>query len=83
MPLAGRYERRLTPADVGARVTVRRRLEEGGLGDVVGTLQAWSDDELTIQRRGGEIVTVAVAAIVSSRVIPPAPTRPATPPTVA
>jgi hypothetical protein len=68
---------RITPADVGARVSVRALHDgpEAGMVDVVGVLRDWSDQALTIERRDGSTTTVAVAAIVAGRVVPPPPPR--------
>src|SRR6478735_4130245 len=50
---------RFGPADVGRRVTLRRRLldaepGEPALGDVVGVLESWSAGVLTLRKRSGE-----------------------------
>lgn len=78
--MRARYQHRLTRDDVGSRVSIRRWVEDEERGvrpsDVVGRLVAWDDDVLTIRtRRAGE-VTVAVADILSSRVVPEHPTLP-------
>ena len=67
---------RFGPADVGRRVTLRRRLldaEPGGpsLGDVVGVLEHWSDGSLSVRRRTGEVVDVPLLAVVAGRVVAP------------
>jgi hypothetical protein len=69
----------VTPADVGARVSVRRVLRDGreGLGDVVGDLVGWDAAGLTVRRRDGSVETVAEADVVAAKVVPPAPERPA------
>lgn len=75
------YEQRLTRNDVGARVSLRRLVEDEERGvrpsDLVGRLVAWSDDDvLTIRtRRAGE-VAVPVAEVLASRVIPEHPVLP-------
>lgn len=70
---------RITPADVGERVTVRARIPaapgEPGHTDTVGHLRDWQDGTLTIERRSGELVEVAEADVVGARVIGPAPQR--------
>jgi hypothetical protein len=73
---------RLSPDDLGARVTVRYRLPEGespSLSDVVGVLAAWGDDGvLHVERRDGTTVLVARADVVAAKVVPPPPpSRPA------
>lgn len=74
-----RYARSLSPADVGCRVSVRRRLPDGRLGDVLGVLTAWTErtaarpGALRIQRKDGTTVTVAEDALVAGKVVPPPP----------
>ncbi len=76
-----RYTRDVTPADVGTRVTLRRRLPppDAGLGDVLGELLAWADGTLTVRRRDGSEVAVAEADVVALKRVPPAPVRPERP----
>jgi ribosomal protein S18 acetylase RimI-like enzyme len=69
----------LSPADVGSRVVVRRRLPEGGFADVVGDLVAWSSPgtvagELLVRSRRGE-VRVPEGEVVGGKKVPPAPLR--------
>lgn len=76
-----RYEQRLSPEDVGSRVTVRRWVEDADRGlvpsDVVGRLVDWSDDDvLTIRKRDDREVTVEVSEILTSRVVPEHPVLP-------
>lgn len=61
----------VTPADVGARVTLRRAVADG-VSDVVGVLLSWSDGVLTVRRRDGSVVTVEESSLVAARVVPPA-----------
>lgn len=70
------YRVRISPADVGARVMVRRRLTDHGaaVGDVVGDLLSWADDVLTIRTRSGD-VAVDAASVVAGKRVPPAPPR--------
>jgi GNAT superfamily N-acetyltransferase len=65
------YAIRIDPADVGRRVTVRRRLDDGRTGDVVGVLQSWTKGGLTIQRRNGETVEVDEATLLAAKVVAP------------
>jgi hypothetical protein len=60
----------ITDADVGRRVTVRRRCPEG-YRDVVGLLESWHDGVLVIRKRDGTPVEVAQDAVVAARVVPP------------
>ncbi|GAA2578113.1 GNAT family N-acetyltransferase [Streptomyces tubercidicus] len=73
----GRAEVRITRADVGKRVSVRR-LTGGGAGvppftDAVGVLTSWDQGVLSITRRSGEIVRVEEAALVAAKVVPDRP----------
>jgi hypothetical protein len=68
---------RISPADVGARITVRTRHHgpEAAVTDVVGVLRAWDDGVLTIERRDGTMRSVAQGDLVAGRVVPAAPDR--------
>ncbi|WP_307626404.1 GNAT family N-acetyltransferase [Streptomyces turgidiscabies] len=78
---AGRLEVRITAADVGKRVSVRRLNEEAPgeemFTDTVGVLTSWDEDTgvLLITRRDGEQVRVAEASLVAAKVVPAAPAR--------
>jgi hypothetical protein len=63
----------VTPADLGQRVSLRRRLPTGDYSDVVGVLESWSDGVLHVRRRGGELVEIPEGIIVAGKVVPPAP----------
>lgn len=73
------YVVRITPADVGQRVSVRSRLpaEDGepSTTDTVGRLLDWTDEVLTIRKRDGTEVQVAEPDMVAGKVIPEAPAR--------
>ncbi|MEU0601203.1 GNAT family N-acetyltransferase [Streptomyces sp. NPDC006393] len=75
----GRFEVRITAADVGKRVSVRRLSEPGGTGekftDTVGVLTSWDDGVLLITRKGGEAVRIAESSLVAGKVVPAAPAR--------
>ncbi|WP_174567438.1 putative acetyltransferase [Actinomadura kijaniata] len=71
--LAARLVVSISPADVGQRVSLRRRLPEGAYSDVVGVLESWADGVLRVRRRTGEAVEVAEATVVAAKVVPPAP----------
>lgn len=64
---------RFDATDIGRRITLRRRLPEddGRLGDVVGTLDAWAEGVLTVTKRTGEQVRVAEATLVAGKVVAP------------
>ncbi|MFN8157325.1 MAG: GNAT family N-acetyltransferase [Candidatus Nanopelagicales bacterium] len=62
---------RTTPADVGRRVSVRHRIDDGRLSDVVGVLRSWEGGVLRVERRSGEVVDVQGADVVAAKVVPP------------
>ncbi|MCD0447971.1 hypothetical protein LO762_01990 [Actinocorallia sp. API 0066] len=65
----------VTPADVGRRVSLRRRLPTGEYSDVVGVLESWADGVLRVRRRTDEVVEVPAAILAAGKVVPPAPPR--------
>ncbi|MEV5612002.1 GNAT family N-acetyltransferase [Streptomyces sp. NPDC052225] len=75
----GRLEVRITGADVGKRVSVRRVSEEGPAGrkftDTVGVLTSWNDGVLLITRRNGERVAIDASSLVAGKVVPAEPAR--------
>ncbi|MEL3947386.1 MULTISPECIES: GNAT family N-acetyltransferase [Streptomyces] len=75
----GRLEVRITPSDVGKRVSVRRLVEGGApsqeFTDTVGVLTSWTDGVLVITRRDGEIVRIAQETLVAGKTVPAAPAR--------
>ncbi|MGV9554377.1 GNAT family N-acetyltransferase [Streptomyces sp. NPDC003522] len=76
---AGRLEVRITAADVGKRVSVRRLSEtgatEGKFTDTVGVLTSWNSGVLWITRKSGESVRIAESSLVAGKVVPAAPAR--------
>jgi hypothetical protein len=72
---AGRLVVTVTPADVGQRVSLRRRLPTGQYSDVIGVLESWSEGMLSVRRRTGELVEVPEDIVVAGKVVPPAPPR--------
>ncbi|MFI5974001.1 GNAT family N-acetyltransferase [Streptomyces sp. NPDC051452] len=76
---AGRLEVRITPDDVGKRVSVRCLSDPGAsqekFTDTVGVLTSWDDAVLMITRRDGQSVRIAEAALVAGKVVPAAPAR--------
>lgn len=72
--LRPRYVHRVTPADVGRRVSVRRWLDDDHteVGDVLGELRAYEDGLLTVAGRDGD-VTFRETDVLASRVVPPPP----------
>ncbi|MFI5802428.1 GNAT family N-acetyltransferase [Streptomyces sp. NPDC051561] len=75
----GQLEVRLTPEDVGKRVSVRRLTGASTAGerftDVVGVLASWDAGVLSITRRSGETVRVDASSLVAAKVVPAAPAR--------
>ncbi|MEV6173379.1 GNAT family N-acetyltransferase [Streptomyces sp. NPDC051954] len=75
----GRLEIRITTADVGKRVSVRRLSGPGSthekFTDTVGVLTSWDDGVLVITRRGGESVRIPESSLVAGKVVPSAPAR--------
>lgn len=71
--MRARLRVRITPDDVGSRVSVRLADEAGGYTDVVGHLEAWADGQLRVRRRDGEVATLSEADLVAGKVVPPAP----------
>ena len=71
-----RHVHRVTPDDVGARVSVRRWLDEERTqaGDVLGELLAYADGQLTVDGRDGP-VTIPESRVLASRTVPPPPPR--------
>ncbi|MFI0722387.1 GNAT family N-acetyltransferase [Streptomyces sp. NPDC021224] len=74
-----RLEVRITPADVGKRVSVRQLTEivdgHPTFTDTVGVLASWNEGVVNITRRDGMEVLIAESALVAGKVVPPAPPR--------
>ncbi|MFB6816663.1 GNAT family N-acetyltransferase [Streptomyces sp. NPDC056347] len=77
--IGGQLKVRITPADVGKRVSVRRMCESGPQGsvfaDTVGVLTSWDNGVLSITPRNGDPVRIAEAVLVAGKVVPAAPAR--------
>ncbi|MDR1118012.1 MAG: hypothetical protein LBL01_01760 [Bifidobacteriaceae bacterium] len=58
---------------LGARVTIRRRLPEGGYSDWVGVLEEASAAELAVRRRTGELRRFRADQIAIAHLIREAP----------
>ncbi|MEU6121731.1 GNAT family N-acetyltransferase [Streptomyces sp. NPDC047123] len=75
----GRLEVRITPADVGKRVSIRRLNDTvepvEKFTDTVGVLTSWDDGVVLITRRNGETVRIAEDTLVAGKVVPAAPAR--------
>jgi GNAT superfamily N-acetyltransferase len=64
----------LSPRDVGARVSVRRRVPEGRLTDELGHLLDVTDEHLQVLARG-EVLRLPLADVTAAQVVPPATPR--------
>ncbi|WP_405753752.1 GNAT family N-acetyltransferase [Streptomyces sp. NBC_01020] len=75
----GRLKVRITPVDVGKRVSVRQLANEAAPGakftDTVGVLTSWDDGVLSITQRSGVSVRIPESALVAGKTVPPAPAR--------
>jgi 8-oxo-dGTP pyrophosphatase MutT (NUDIX family) len=78
-----RYERRVTPTDVGRRVSIRHLVTDPARGpvptDVVGRLLASDADALLIVDRRSQLHVIAADDVLASRVVPPHPRLPPEP----
>ncbi|MET8946216.1 GNAT family N-acetyltransferase [Streptomyces sp. NPDC004542] len=76
---AGRFEVRITTADVGKRVSVRRLNDAEApvekFTDTVGVLTSWDNGVLLITQRDGRSVRIPESLLVAGKVIPAAPAR--------
>lgn len=81
--LRARGVHRVTPDDVGQRVSIRHLVEDPDHGrvptDVVARLLSYTDDLLVLVDRDRQLVLVDPHAIVASRVVPPHPRLPPEP----
>lgn len=77
--LGGRAVVRISPSDVGKRVSVRCVVEIVGgrpvFSDTVGVLTSWNDGVLTVTRRNGEAARLPERSVVAGKVVPPPPPR--------
>ncbi|MER5363230.1 GNAT family N-acetyltransferase [Streptomyces sp. NPDC002785] len=77
--IGGQLEVRITPADVGKRVSVRRTAEHGSQGpkftDTIGVLTSWDSGVLSITTKSGDSVRIAQSTLVAGKVVPSAPAR--------
>lgn len=74
-----RFEIRITPADVGKRVSVRQLAEitdgHPTFTDTVGVLVSWDSGVVCVTRRDGRTARIAESSLVAGKVVPPAPAR--------
>ncbi|WP_307708130.1 GNAT family N-acetyltransferase [Streptomyces sp. V1I6] len=75
----GRLEIRISPADVGKRVSVRclsdAEAPVAKFTDTVGVLTSWTGAVLVITRRTGESVRIPQSTLVAGKVVPAEPAR--------
>jgi ribosomal protein S18 acetylase RimI-like enzyme len=64
----------LTSLDVGRRVSVRRRVGDKAT-DAVGHLLDFTDTDLRVLRKSGEVAVVPAGAVLAAKVVPRAPVR--------
>ncbi|MDT0265448.1 GNAT family N-acetyltransferase [Streptomyces sp. DSM 44915] len=78
-PAKARLEVRITPADVGKRVSVRSETGDAGSGarftDTVGVLTSWTAGVLSVTQRTGRTARLAESALVAGKVVPAGPAR--------
>ncbi len=75
-PTAGfRLTVAVSPDDVGKRVSLRRRTDDGKFTDVVGVLERWEDGRIAVRRRDDQLVEFDADTLVAGKVVPPAPPR--------
>ncbi|UED84348.1 GNAT family N-acetyltransferase [Streptomyces profundus] len=74
-----RLEVRITPADVGKRVSIRTLAEPDGRSgrftDTLGVLTSWTNGVLYVTQRTGRSVRLSESALVAGKVVPQAPAR--------
>lgn len=70
-----RRGRPLAATDVGQRVVVRHRLDDGRATDVLGELIELTDQHLVVRDRFGALHRIVSVEIVAAKVVPPAPPR--------
>ncbi|MEV8567092.1 GNAT family N-acetyltransferase [Streptomyces sp. NPDC051322] len=75
----GRLDVRITPDDVGKRVSVRQLTGEAARGrkftDTVGVLTSWDAGVLSITQRSGVSVRIPESVLVAGKTVPAAPAR--------
>lgn len=71
-----RYVVRISPADIGRRVSVRARTHtHPSATDTVGVLRSWENDTLVVERRDGTLARIPEADLLAARVVPDPPPR--------
>jgi ribosome maturation factor RimP len=57
------------PEHIGRRVTVRRKLAEGGYSDVLGVCEQADATSVTVRNKEGEAIVIERSEIVAARVV--------------
>ncbi len=70
-----RYVRDVGPGEGNVRVSLRRRLPDGGLSDLLGELLSWADGVVRVRSRDDVVHEVAEGDVVAAKRIPPPPVR--------
>lgn len=70
-----RYIRDVGPGDHDIRISLRRKLSDGRLGDILGQLESWTDGAVRVRDRHGVEHVVAEADVVAAKRVPPPPER--------
>ena len=70
-----RYTRDVGPGDSRVRVSLRHRLPDGQLTDVLGELERWADGVVEVRDRHGALHVVGEDAVVAAKRVPPPPVR--------
>ena len=70
-----RYAREAGPGDAGFRVSLRQRLADGRMTDLLGQLLSWEAGPVRVQTRDAVVHEVAEADVVAVRRVPPPPER--------
>ena len=77
--MKGGFVVRITPADVGRRVSVRSRIDasdgEPTTTDTLGYLREWADARLTIEKRDATLVVLDERDLLAGKVIGDPPSR--------
>jgi len=65
----------LDARDIGHRIVVRHRIP-GGLTDLIGVLQSWTPDSLTVRHGNGGVHEIRAGDVTAAKTIPEMPLRP-------
>jgi N-acetylglutamate synthase len=78
--MRARYVIRISPEDIGSRVSVRAWLDDAAEResgprhtDAIGVLESWTDGTLAIRRKDGTLTEIDEASLVAGKLVPPPP----------